>query len=274
MEGVALTSLWVAAVRAEETDRPDGLFRDPFARRLAGDEGFRVVRSVEAMAAPVRPPSLQIRTRFLDDEILGAVGTGIRQVVILAAGMDARCYRLDWPAKTTVYEVDQPHVLEYKANKLEGESPRCERRTIGIDLRHDWPAALAGAGFDAHRPTLWLAEGLLHYLQERDALGLLTRVSELASPESVLLFDIIGRSAFGSPWVKYMFEFVEKLGAPWVFGTDEPEALLEPLGWDVEASELASVGHRFGRWPFPVAPRGTPGVPQNFFVKARRRGDS
>jgi methyltransferase (TIGR00027 family) len=267
MQGVALTSLWIAAARAVETERSDGLFKDPFARQLAGDEGFEVLRELDAIWS-ARPPSLEIRTRFLDDETMAAVGTGIRQVVVLAAGMDARAYRLDWPAAVELFELDQPHVLEYKARKLEGVSPRCDRRAVSIDLRDDWPSALLDAGFDAKAPTLWLVEGLLPYLREPDVVELFARITRLASPTSVLLFDVIGRSALASPYVKYLVDFVAKLGAPWTFGTDEPEALLEPLGWEVHAADHAAIGQRFGRWPFPAVPRGTPGVPHSFLIKA------
>ena len=91
---------------------------------------------------------------------------GIRQVVILAAGLDSRAYRLDWPAGTTVFEIDQPKVLEYKTSTLDahGADPRAHRIPVAVDLRDDWPAALTDAGFDSAQPTAWLAEGLLPYL--------------------------------------------------------------------------------------------------------------
>jgi len=271
MQGVALTSLWVAAARAVETERLVPLFRDPFARRLAGEDGFQVLRTLDAISN-ARPPTIEVRTRYFDDEVTSAVGEGIRQVVILAAGMDARAYRLDWPARTTLFEVDQPRVLQEKARRIDGAPPRCDRRVVSIDLRLDWPRALQDAQFDAHLATLWLVEGLLPYLREPQATELLARVTALASPRSVLLFDSIGRSVLESPWMKHLLDFVAQLGAPWTFGTDAPEALLDPLRWDARATDFTVVGHRLGRWPLPAAPRGTPGVPQSFLVKAVRRG--
>ncbi len=107
-----------------------------------------------------------VRTHFFDGYFADTAGAGLRQVVILAAGLDCRAYRLDWPAGTTVYEVDQPRVLEYKTGILEshGAVPAATRRTVAVDLRYDWPAALTAAGFDRTQPTAWLAEGLLPYL--------------------------------------------------------------------------------------------------------------
>jgi methyltransferase (TIGR00027 family) len=269
MQGVALTGLWVAAARAVETEREDALFRDPFARRLAGEEGFEVLRALDAIAT-TRPPGIEVRTRFFDDELMSAVGDELRQVVVLAAGMDASAYRLEWPAGTVFFEIDQSFVLDAKARLLDGALPRCDRRTVGVDLRQDWPAALQCAGFDASLPTVWLAEGLLPYLHEREVNALVARVTELACSRSLFLFDMNGRSVFESP-LKYIVDFVAALGAPWHFGTDQPEALLDPLRWDVQGTELSVVGHRLGRWPSPTVGRGTAGVPQSFVVRAMRR---
>ena len=107
-----------------------------------------------------------VRTHYFDEYFKAVMRTGIRQVVILAAGLDSRAYRLDWPAGTTVFEIDQPKVLEYKASTLDahGAVPNARRIAVAVDLREDWPAALIEAGFDPGQPTAWLAEGLLPYL--------------------------------------------------------------------------------------------------------------
>jgi len=127
-----------------------------------------------------------VRTHFFDTYFADAVATGIRQVVILAAGLDSRAYRLDWPAGTTVYEIDQPQVVGYKTATLEsaGAAPKATRRTVPMDLREDWPAALAGAGFDRTRPTAWLAEGLLPYLPAEAQDRLFAMLTELSAPGS------------------------------------------------------------------------------------------
>src|ERR1700760_2983497 len=132
---VAATGLLVAAMRAEENLRDDALFRDPFAERLAGDDGRRLLaESVAATGQPAAP--IVVRTR-LYDESLQRVGLG--QAVILAAGMDARSYRLPWPDGATVFEVDQPHVIALKDERLAGERPGCRRVAVGVDLADDWP---------------------------------------------------------------------------------------------------------------------------------------
>jgi methyltransferase (TIGR00027 family) len=127
-----------------------------------------------------------VRTHFFDSYFADAVAAGIRQVVILASGLDSRAYRLDWPAGTTVYEIDQPQVLDYKSTTLaeSGATPSADRREVAIDLREDWPAALRAAGFDPAAPTAWLAEGLLMYLPAEAQDKLFTQIGELSAPRS------------------------------------------------------------------------------------------
>jgi methyltransferase (TIGR00027 family) len=177
-ESVGATALGVAAARAVETARDDALIRDDYAYLLvaaagpqwaqmassdpgwiADDEEFRQLHEMSRDYQAVR-------THYFDDFFRAAMRAGIRQVVILAAGLDSRAYRLDWPVGTTVYELDQPKVLEYKTSTLDahGAQPKARRVGVAVDLRDDWPAALTAAGFDAAQPTAWLAEGLLPYL--------------------------------------------------------------------------------------------------------------
>src|ERR1700745_4239283 len=172
-ELVGATALGVAAARAAETARPNPLIRDDFARTLVSSAG--------PAAAGLPDPELAVldgdergqrvhrlgidyqavRTHFFDEYFDDAVGAGIRQVVILAAGLDSRAYRLDWPAGTAVYEIDQPKVLEYKTGILEshGAAPTAARRPVPVDLRDDWPAALTAAGFDRAHPAAWPPRG-------------------------------------------------------------------------------------------------------------------
>ena len=127
-----------------------------------------------------------VRTHYFDSYFADAVAAGIRQVVILAAGLDSRAFRLEWPAGTTVYEIDQPQVVEYKTTTLEsaGAAPTAERRTVQVDLRDDWAAALTAAGFDPGQPTAWLAEGLLPYLPAEAQDRLFEIVTGLSAPGS------------------------------------------------------------------------------------------
>ena len=171
---VGATATMVAAARAAATRRPRPVLTDEYAEPLVRAVGLDVftklasgeldpddferdvgfARMVDTFAA---------RGRFYDDYFAAAGKAGLRQVVIVASGLDARPYRLSWPAGTTVYEIDQPEVIAFKTATLSriGAAPTAELRTIGIDLRQDWPAALQDAGFDAAQPTAWLAEGVL-----------------------------------------------------------------------------------------------------------------
>lgn len=265
MDGVGLTSLWVAAVRALESEREGAQFHDPFARTLAGERGFEVLAQRLA-TNPGAPPVLEIRTRWLDERIAEARAAGIDQLVILAAGMDARAFRLDALVGAHVFEVDRNFVLDYKREKLADAKPKATRVEIPIDLRADWPAALLRAGFDDTRPAVFTVEGLLPYLEAASVPPLFARIDALAAKGSVVLFDVNGRSVLESPFMTTMLEFLKSIDAPWHFGTDEPEALL-PSRWNVVANDFATIG-TYGAWPFPIAPRGTPGVPQSFLVRA------
>lgn len=138
-----------------------------------------------------------VRTHFFDEFFASAGSDGVRQVVILAAGLDSRAYRLDWPTGTTVYELDQPRVLEYKSATLtqEGVQPSTARREVAVDLRHDWPAALLAAGFDADAPTAWLAEGLLMYLPAAAQDLLFERITHLSAVGSRVAVETVGVQA-------------------------------------------------------------------------------
>ena len=206
---VGSTAVMVAAARARETDSPEPLIRDPYARILVAGAGTGMwenflddalaerMEQADPQAAAVFTNMLgyqAVRTRFFDAFFADATEAGIRQIVILASGLDSRAYRLPWPAGTVVYEVDQPKVLEYKADRLAGHgvSPAAEVRAVPVDLRQDWPAALTEAGFDPARPTAWLAEGLLMYLPAEAQDLLFDRITELGAPGSRVSAEAVG----------------------------------------------------------------------------------
>src|SRR5271170_1209099 len=200
---VGATATMVAAARAAASRRPDPVINDPFAEplvRAVGLDFFTKVASGEVDFAdvddgagfPRMVDTFAARARFYDDYFAAAGATGVRQVVIVASGLDARPYRLSWPTGTTLYEIDQPEVIEFKTTTLAelGAVPGAEHRPIGIDLREDWPAALRGAGFDAAQPTAWLAEGvLIGFLPPEAEVRLLDNVTALSAAGSRFAAD-------------------------------------------------------------------------------------
>jgi methyltransferase (TIGR00027 family) len=205
-ESVGATALSVAAARAVETATADPLIRDPFAYLLvstAGQAWARLASDLEWIGDDDHGRRVHrlgcdyqaVRTHYFDSYFAEAVAAGVRQVVILAAGLDSRAFRLDWPVGTTVYEIDQPQVVTYKTTTLSsaGAAPTADRRTVAVDLRDDWAAALTAAGFDRSEPTAWLAEGLLPYLpaEAQDRLfELLTALSAPGSRVAVEAFSL------------------------------------------------------------------------------------
>jgi methyltransferase (TIGR00027 family) len=266
-EAVAGTGLLVAAIRAMESRRKDGLFTDPYADKLAGDTGRELLAAAIAESGERSMVQIVVRTRFLDDALLRAVRSA-EQLVILAAGMDARAYRLAWPDGTTVYELDQPAVIATKDDLLADDEPRCRRVGVGVDLADDWPAALTAAGFDTDTPTVWLIEGLLQYLDEDAVRTLFDRVNSLSAPESTLVYDVVGKTLLESPMMAPVVKAMAERGSPWLFGTDEPGELAERHGWSATVTDIAKPGNEWGRWFAPAAPIDVPDVPRGYFVEA------
>ena len=268
-EAVAGTGLLVAAIRAMESTRDDRLFDDPFADKLSGDTGRRLLAAAIAATGERSTMQIVVRTRFFDEALLRAARVA-KQVVILAAGMDARAYRLAWPNGTTVYELDQPAVIAAKADTLADDQPRCRRVAIGIDLADDWPSALQTAGHDPEAPTVWLIEGLLQYLDEGAVRTLFERVDGLSGPNSVLLYDVVGKTLLEAPFMATLLQSMAEQGSPWLFGTDEPGELAERLGWSATVTDIAEPGNEWKRWYAPATLKDVPDVPRGYFVEAKR----
>ena len=214
-----------------------------------------------------------IRTRFFDDFVFSVNQAGIRQAVIVAAGMDTRAFRLCWKAGTTVYEMDQPELLRLKDEILAERraEPQCVRKTIGIDLEREWDTTLKEAGFTQNEPSVWLLEGLLFYLEDSTVHNILAQLSELAAPGSSLGVDFINESYLTSPWTQEPLSAMAQLGMAWRSGTEDPEALLAGHGWQAEVRQPGEEGLGKERWPYPVMPRGFPGIPRSFLVTARKK---
>jgi methyltransferase (TIGR00027 family) len=208
-ESVGATALGVASARAAETESDDPLIQDPFARVFldAVGDGVWNWHSTSLLppelieAEPELPLQRQAmvgymasRTKFFDTFFLDAMQSGIRQAVILAAGLDSRSWRLPWPDGVTVYELDQPRVLDFKISTLteHGAQPACNRVAVAVDLRQDWPKALQEAGFDASAPSVWSAEGLMPYLPAAAQDLLFDRIQELTAPGSRVAVEALG----------------------------------------------------------------------------------
>lgn len=201
---VGATATMVAAARAFASRADNPVIDDPFAEPLVkavGVDFFTKLATGELEMTDLDPDStggvgnmsrfadgMAARTRFFDDFYTEAGEAGIRQAVILASGLDARAYRLNWPAGTVVFEIDQPEVIEFKTRTLAelGAKPTTDRRAVPVDLRNDWATALHDAGFDPTAPTAWIAEGLFGYLPPEAQDRLLDQISELSAPGSQL----------------------------------------------------------------------------------------
>lgn len=274
---VGSTAVMVAAARAFETEQPDPLITDPYARLLVAGAGTGVWESlldsgltsalaeIDAEMAVIFTHMRNyqaVRTHFFDAYYADAAAAGIRQVVILASGLDSRAYRLQWPAGTEIYEIDQPLVLEYKAATLaqHGVTPSAGRHEVPVDLRLDWPAALRSAGFDPSAPTAWLAEGLLMYLPAEAQDRLFLNIGLLSAPGSRIAAETM-RTQPGERREELRERFAgvaDKLGwkqMPDIQGLtyDEPDRAdpaewLDAHGWRATVVESQDEMTRLGRW--------------------------
>jgi methyltransferase (TIGR00027 family) len=275
-ESVGVTALGVAAARAAETESEHALFRDPFARLFldAAGEGMWTIfdRSALADVDPELAARMQTmvdffasRTAFIDDFFVAAADAGIRQVVILAAGLDARAWRLTWPRGTRVYELDQPKVLQFKSSTLRrhGAKPTAQRIEVPIDLRQEWPAVLRQAGFDSGKPTAWSAEGLLRYLPARAQDLLFERIHALSGVGSRIVVNAPTDDVLEPERLAREREVAQRLRAVAATKVGTPIPDLEDLwypekrtdvatslrehGWEVSTATVAEVATRYGR---------------------------
>jgi methyltransferase (TIGR00027 family) len=273
VSGVGLTALGVAAVRAIEGHHPEPLVRDPYAAafvRAAADQlpAPMATTPEEAAADPEFPwfamaHHVAVRSKFFDDFFRTATAeAGIRQAVILAAGLDTRAFRLDWPSGAAVYEIDAPLVIAFKDSVLRdhGAAPRCDRRTVAIDLREDWPVALRDAGFDPASPAVWLAEGLFPYLTDEAIGALLSRVHELSAPGSRIAIEHlpVGVSTLSDTAAQAVRSRAgEETAAMWVTEQRHDSAVwLRDHGWAAAVDPVPAVAESYGR-PMTDTPLGT-----------------
>lgn len=251
---VGATATMVAAGRARAT--LDGLIDDRFAEPLVRAVGVDFMTrwaAGELHSAEVDEPGapwgmqrmtdmLAARTRYIDAFFAEAGAAGIDQVVILASGLDARAYRLAWAAGTTVFEIDQPQVLEFKAATIAelGARPTAEVRAVPIDLRHDWPAALRQAGFDTGRPAAWAAEGLVGFLPPEAQDRLLDNVTALSADGSQLVAEVFANTGINGDALNAASEKWRRNGL---------DIALGELGFPGERNDVATYLQRLGWQP-------------------------
>lgn len=283
LDAIERTALLTAALRAAESRRPDRLYEDPYAAAFAGDLGPELLAEVRAVTFPAgrrrtlpsTPDYNAIRTRFLDDFLGDAVrDPAMNQVVLAPVGMDARAFRLGWPRRIRLFEVDRPVVLAAKDEVLGNTRCPVDRRPVGVDLRaDDWTDRLLAAGYDPTAPSTWLLEGLLYYIQEPDVHRILHRVRTMTAPGSLVAADVVNRAALRLPNMRGLLDVFAGWGCPWLFGTDEPEALFAAHGIAATAVQPGEPAADYGRWPDPVPPRAETEVRRVFFVHGRRTAD-
>jgi len=279
---IAATARTTASIRARETARADGLFRDPLAEVLAGPEAMAALSAMPEAVQARSSMYTVIRTRVFDDWLMSATGPdhAVSQVVLLGAGFDSRAFRLDWPAGVALWELDQPALLAAKAAILAhaAPAPGCLRTTVAVDFAHpDWPAALPPAGFRPELPTAWLAEGVFPYLTPEVAVGVLDAVARLSPPGSLFAADVVDEDSIRtrnqylaglrqlSPGIK---------GAPFQFGTNAPAQLLADHGWSPSTVvQPGDAGANFGRLVTAPGSASLP-LPRLAFVMARRSADA
>ena len=262
-QGVGRTALGVARVRARESKRGDRLFDDPFAQAFVDAAPGVFPEEPQPGGPPAAAGPLArlgaafyvhavVRTRFYDEYLTAAAAAGGVQLVLLAAGLDTRAFRLTWPPGTRLFEVDLPAVLAFKEEVLAagGAVPRCERTAVPADLREDWPQKLADAGFGPGQPTAWLAEGLLIYLAPGQVTELFTAVTGQSPAGSRLAFEHnpAGRDALTARAAR--LPAMRQYTSLWQGGLAEAPGWLAGHGWDTAFHPLADVARGYGR-PLP-----------------------
>jgi methyltransferase (TIGR00027 family) len=271
-ESVGATALGVAMARAAESDCDCPLFTDRYAQPFVD---AAVERGWDSSVIGARLPMIMgyaaVRTKWFDEYFIAAGANGIDQAVILAAGLDARAWRLPWVTGSAIYEIDQPQVLAFKADVLtaRGAKPVGSYQAVPIDLRADWPTALREAGFDPSTPTAWSAEGLLPYLSAADQDLLFERIVELSATGSRIAVEALSPGALDPDYLERRRQYLRGVqedtapDTPELWFIEERTDLrhwLTERGWAVTAIEALNLMQRYDRPPDgdlkDVAPRG------------------
>jgi methyltransferase (TIGR00027 family) len=265
-EGVSSTALVVAAARAIETNHRGGLIKDPYAEHFVhAASGLSVL--------PTRIEDVQsgdddlvwgcggryfsARTKAFDEHLLAAMGAGIRQIVMIGAGLDTRAWRLPLPADCAVYEIDRAGVQSFKRQVLDELDAKVAvgHCFVPADLAGDWPSALHEAGFAPMLPTVWLAEGLLPYLPAEVETRLFATVDALSARGSFFGFELILDQHTPEVRAAPIYrQTKEKMGVDLLdlFNADpRPDSLryLHGRGWSITARTPFDYARKYGRGP-------------------------
>jgi methyltransferase (TIGR00027 family) len=286
-ESVGATALGIAWARSQESTSECPLYTDPYAQVFIDEavaRGWELpqrhlaerIRSISGYAAS--------RTKWFDEFFIAAGAGGIEQAVILAAGLDARAWRLPWNDGSVVYEIDQPKVLAFKTDTLRahGAQPAARYVPVPVDLRHDWPNALREAGFDASEPTAWAAEGLLPYLPADGQDLLFERITDLSAQGSRVAVEAFGAGFFDPEYLASRRERVRQLREQAGVPDDAPDVAdlwfieertevtdwFSGHGWEVSAIDAGDLMTRFNRTTDDDT------TPRTTFVEARFSGYS
>ncbi|WP_175408227.1 SAM-dependent methyltransferase [Streptomyces sp. TRM64462] len=247
--GVSRTAVIIAQARATEHAREDRLFSDPYAQAFVDAVGWIQV----AEAGRLNQGHFVLRTRFFDDYFRTAAAAGVRQAVLVAAGLDTRAFRLEWPSGFRLFEIDLPGLLAFKEAVLgvHRARPACDRTTVRADLRDDWPSALLSAGFDPERPTAWLIEGLMMYLTHAENDRLLHAIGTLSAPGSHLALEHINQAYTELPELRAVHSRLRRVGADWRSTVEDPCGWLAGHGWTATTTPQSTLATTHNR---PVPP--------------------
>ncbi|MBD8506860.1 SAM-dependent methyltransferase [Hoyosella sp. G463] len=246
---ISATAVAVAYFRHMESSRADALISDEFAWPLveATGLGTHLIGLPEENMRRVID-GIAVRTRYIDQAVEDAVASGIRQIVIVAGGLDTRAFRMELPPGTTVFDIDLEPVQELKRTVLAAD-PRAKRwRPVVADLKQDWAAALHDAGFDAATPALWICEGILYYLAEDESDRLVSAITDASAPTSRLAGDHRGKGTLQPGQHQVVAKRVADAGFGFQSVIDDPTSWLAGRGWASDSvTTVRTLGLQHGR---------------------------
>ncbi|MFE4583228.1 SAM-dependent methyltransferase [Streptomyces chartreusis] len=237
--GLSRVALWTAAAHAAECGRDTPYVLDPWAADFLHAARFGGGPPGDGPMQRLLPDWAVVRTRYFDEHLVTASRSGCRQVVLLGAGLDTRAFRLHWPAGVHVFEVEAPAVLEFKDRVLDGARPTCGRRsTVGVEATGSWAEDLLAAGFDPRRPTAWLAEMPLYFLQPEAVASIVGAMTELSAPGSTFGAECVNAQAVSTAFVAPFLEALSTIGIAWHWQLADPEGWWAEQGWEAGVADL------------------------------------